>query len=74
MDKNSQERDVLTCDKAEVLKFYEYLLDVVGKLRMSEHFPELCELESEYESLFGGEEAFGSMFYSEFHPEETNEQ
>ncbi|MCZ2855469.1 MAG: hypothetical protein O2U62_00075 [Candidatus Bathyarchaeota archaeon] len=64
----------MTCDKAEVLKFYEHLLGVVEKLRMSEHFSELCELESEYISLFGGEEAFGLMFYSEFHPEETNEQ
>lgn len=72
MDKNNQESNVLTCDKAEVLKFYEHLLDAV--LNMSEHHSELCELESEYISLFGGEAAFSSMFYSEFHPEETNEQ
>lgn len=43
------------CDKKQALTFYEHLLDLVEKERMSKNFSEWCELEREYIALIGKE-------------------
>lgn len=53
--------DMLTCNKDSVCKFYSHLLDMVENERMSEHYPEWCDLESEYIALYG-EKAFADYF------------
>lgn len=55
------EDEMLTCNKESVCKFYAHLLDMVENERMSEHYPEWCDLESEYIALYG-EKAFADYF------------
>lgn len=43
----------IKCDKKQALTFYEHLLDLVEKERMSKNFSEWCELEREYIALIG---------------------
>lgn len=43
----------IICDKKQALSFYEHLLDLVEKERMSKNFSEWCELEREYITLIG---------------------
>lgn len=43
----------IKCDKKQALSFYEHLLDLVEKERMSKNFSEWCELEREYIALIG---------------------
>ena len=43
----------IDCDKKQALTFYEHLLDLVEKDRMSKNYSEWCELEREYIALIG---------------------
>lgn len=45
----------IICDKKQALTFYEHLLDLVEKERMSKNFSEWCKLEREYIALIGKE-------------------
>lgn len=51
----------IECDKKQALAFYEHLLDLVERERMSKNFSEWCELEREYIALIG-EEHFTEYF------------
>lgn len=56
-----QGKNTIECDKKQALTFYEHLLDLVEKERMSKNFSEWCELEREYITLIG-EEHFTEYF------------
>lgn len=43
----------IKCDKKQALTFYEHLLDLVERERMSKNYSEWCELEREYIALIG---------------------
>lgn len=45
--------EALICNRDEVFSFYEHLLDLIETTRLSEKFPEWCELEREFVALFG---------------------
>lgn len=63
------EDEMLTCNKERVCKFYAHLLDMVENERMNEHYPEWCDLESEYIALFG-EMVFIEYFGTKNHPDD----
>ena len=48
-----QGKNTIECDKKQALSFYEHLLDLVEKERMSKNYSEWCELEREYIALVG---------------------
>lgn len=48
-----QSQNTIDCDKKQALTFYEHLLDLVEKERMSKNYSEWCELEREYIALIG---------------------
>lgn len=41
-------QNTIECDKKQALIFYEHLLDLVEKEKMSKNYSEWCELEREY--------------------------
>lgn len=43
----------IDCDKKQAFTFYEHLLDLVEKERMSKNYSEWCELEEEYINMIG---------------------
>lgn len=45
--------NTIDCDKKQALSFYEHLLDLVEKDRMSKNYSEWCELEREYIAMIG---------------------
>lgn len=45
--------EAVICNRDEVFSFYEHLLDLIETTRLSEQFPEWCELEREFVALFG---------------------
>lgn len=50
-----QKINLLIEDENKIIKFYEHLLDLVEKERLSPNFSEFCDLETEFIKLFGEE-------------------
>ncbi len=53
MEKSKKFDVIASFNKEDVIGFYEKLLDLTEQERMSERYPEWCELERMFVELFG---------------------